>query len=92
MAPSELYGQSIRDLEAIANRLISTVTQDSMKEQISLATRDLMEARVLMKQPGIDWSRSRLTIVQSTLELARARLHGVSDAVAKYGPDARLFG
>ena len=92
MAPSELYNQSIRDLEAIATRLMSTATQDPMKEQISLATRDLMEARMLMKQPEIDWSRSRLTIVQSTLDLARARLHGVSDALAKYGPDATLFG
>ena len=92
MTPSELCSQSIRALEASATRLLSTVTQPSMREQVRLATRDLTEARLLMAEPEIDWSRCRLTIVQTTIELARARLSAVSEALAKYGPDAALFG
>lgn len=92
MTPSEVCGRSIRDLEAIATQLMSAVTQNPMKEQVGLATRDLMEARQLMQQPEIEWSRARLMIVQTTIELARTRLHGVSHALAKYGPDAELFG
>lgn len=79
-------------LSTTAGLLLDEATQQSIKEQVRLAMRDLDEAALWLEQPDVDKRPEIIDIIDLNLGTATRRLQIVDDALAKHGPDATFNG
>jgi hypothetical protein len=78
--------------EVEAARLLSIATHSTARAQVRLASRDLDEALLWLKETDVDARPSILKMVDLLLDLATCRLTMVDSNLKTYGPGARLIG
>jgi hypothetical protein len=89
---SEIRLQSIKALDAEAERLLAEMTEEPMKNFIRHATRDLDEARAWLREKNVDQRPHVLATVDLILQLATHRLRTAEEARKTYGTGATLVG
>jgi hypothetical protein len=87
--PRQIRLENIRRVAEVA-RLMDVVTHETMHRQVELASRDLNEALMWLRQENVDTRRIQL-IVDVILQLVDSRLKMVNDGLTDDGPNARLI-